>query len=489
MANQSIHLTLFQGFLFYVRYTLDIVYLPTSIPTARPTRSFAPTISVVPSISPSVTPSSLPSTNERIFEDGAIVATDGVSYTFENCDPINHTYYLTVEVYQTDFFDSSEYVSSIRLNGHLVSDYCNPGLDCDPSYYSCFRDLVVTSYIDSGYLTVDVIGTAAVNQCPLGEYALYVRYSLRHVERSFPTSDPTISAPPSSSPSLSYSPTISHMPTVSPGPTILQVSSMESGSDSGLMSQVGALIILGIVCVSSCIIYLSIRLWKHRSLNLCIGYQHILKKLNLSESATKRRKRKGDISGGAKQDRKKDRQSTRKREKSSKKTKARISSPLPRETRSKDNVVELNMDMDMDMEIDLEDGSNACEHTPLKANSCSDGSDSDSDYEGEGTLVRHLSTTVSPIRHAWTVDSLPSEEKRKSPVPYDEKGDSSDEEDSFDYDNVNVQVRLRYGESMPRLDETRMGTTTSSLAHGDTPVFDDIGIEDFDEEPFMGHRL
>jgi hypothetical protein len=84
---------------------------------------------------------------------------------------------------------------------------------------------------------------------------------------------------------------------------------------------------------------------------------------------------------------------------------------------------------------------------------------------------------------------LPTEEKRKSPVPYDEKGDSSDEEDSFDYDDVNVQVRLRYGESMPRLDETRMGTTTSSLAHGDTPVFDDIGIEDFDEEPFMGHRL
>ena len=169
-----------QGFHFFVRYTLDLVLMPTATPSATPSLSLAPTLSLSPSHTPTSMPSSQPTTNERVFEGGAISAPNGVIYTFENCEPQNFTYFLSVEIYQTDFFDSSEYISAITLNQQSISTFCNPGKDCEPSFYPCLEEETVNRFIDpaDGSLTVSVIATGSVNQCPLGEYSLYVRYRL-----------------------------------------------------------------------------------------------------------------------------------------------------------------------------------------------------------------------------------------------------------------------------------------------------------------------
>ena len=429
---------------------------PTGIPSFEPSVSVKPTISISPANWPTSIPSSTPTTNERFFEDGSVLGTDGVTYTFENCDPDNNTYFLSVEVYQTDYFDSSEYVSAIVLNRQTISNYCNPGKDCAGSFYPCIEDEVVTQYIDStGTLKVRVVTTSSVDQCPFQGFALYVRYSLRSIEKALPTAQPSLSLNPSHMPTFTFRPTSSFAPTMSIQPTTAVVASESSDLNELGFTQlevVYALIAIAVVLIFSVV----------------VGNIY---KTHIENSKKNMYKMKRMKMRPASPSTKLDRDKARRHENTAK---AKYPSKAKKKTF---NNVDNDRSRTKVVEFDLEDEGEglASEDTPLKSNSHNDAS--------SPTLPKpsYFDITTSPIRQAWTEDT---EEYGEEPTHayYDEKAGNSEEEDSFDYDedSLNVRVKLKFGSSVSVLQRTSCN---------DTDEFTSIGISDATEEPFMGHRL
>jgi hypothetical protein len=325
----------------------------------------------------------------------------------------------------------------------------------------------VTPYIDTddGSLTVHVVATAAVSQCPFGEYPLFVRFSLRSIEKASPTSQPSISVQPSNFPTSTYSPTTSHVPTMTLQPTVIVASHSTSRNSVMGLNDVSIIILLCAMCVSPFIVYEAFKMFKSRQPRFN-KHHYKLKAMKLRESP----KKKNDISA---------RRVVKTREsKSSKRVKG---ANRKVEGRSRNDV----------MDLDMEEGDAAFEHTPLKGTGNHHREEEDSDLS---PLAQYLNTTVSPIKHAWAAPAEEEEEeqgctndRRSGGTFYDEKGDSSDEDDSFDYDedSLNIQVRLRFGESVSRLKDS----VISGARYESTEEFNCAGISNSDDEPFMGHKL
>ena len=116
------------------------------------------------------------------WEGGTNVATSGVSHTFTGLDTSMHMYFLTVEVFETDFASTTEYVDGIYAGAATLSTSCDPGLDNGGSYHTCIDNQTVTGNVSSGgSLTVLTTATSSVNCCPYNGYVLYVKYRLFEV--------------------------------------------------------------------------------------------------------------------------------------------------------------------------------------------------------------------------------------------------------------------------------------------------------------------
>ena len=146
----------YNGYYLYVKLTLSQT-------------SFIPSPSLVPT-SGAVSP--------RLWEGGTVTPTSGVSYTFSGLDNLHYSYILEVEVYATDFSDSSEYVNGIYSGTTTLSSFCDPGVDNGGYFYTCLTSQDVTGDVSGGSLTVLVTGTSQMNCCAYNGYYLYVRLTL-----------------------------------------------------------------------------------------------------------------------------------------------------------------------------------------------------------------------------------------------------------------------------------------------------------------------
>lgn len=184
---------------------------PSSVPSVSP--SFLPSSSrpsVVPTISqhPTWVPSSIPSASptewrtfspsqavycETIYQ-GSNVPEGGVDLVFTGVNEYNKML-LSVDVYETDFDDSLEYVYLITAGSLILSQYCSPNVACGTSYYSCISNADVTSSTvdpsNGDRLVVSVYATECVNICPYSGYRLFVRATLCSYKPSpYPTPFP-----------------------------------------------------------------------------------------------------------------------------------------------------------------------------------------------------------------------------------------------------------------------------------------------------------
>jgi hypothetical protein len=133
----------------------------------------------------------------QTWDGGSNSPTSGVSYTFTGLSTQQYTYTLTVEVYATDFFSSTEYVNSISAGSTTLSSFCNPGVDSGGYYHTCVTDRDVTSAVSSGSLVIRTTATSEINCCAYSGYYLYVKVTLTPSLRGVtptPTSQPTSSA-------------------------------------------------------------------------------------------------------------------------------------------------------------------------------------------------------------------------------------------------------------------------------------------------------
>jgi len=137
------------------------------------------------------------------WEGGTNSPTSGVSYSFTGLDTSLYSYVLTVEVYETDFDASSEYVDEIVAGSTVLSSNCNPGVQEGGAFYTCVSASDVTADVSGGSLLVNTIGSSEVNCCGYLTYYLYVKYTLipAPISGNIPTSIPTMY--PSIGPNLS----------------------------------------------------------------------------------------------------------------------------------------------------------------------------------------------------------------------------------------------------------------------------------------------
>jgi hypothetical protein len=83
-----------------------------------------------------------------------------------------------VEVFETDFDATSEYVDGISAGSTTLSSNCNPGVESGTNYYTCLSGQDVNADVSSGSLTVLTTATSEVNFGPYNGYYLYVKYTL-----------------------------------------------------------------------------------------------------------------------------------------------------------------------------------------------------------------------------------------------------------------------------------------------------------------------
>ena len=111
------------------------------------------------------------------YEGGTNDAETGVSYTFTELDTDVSAYTLTVQVYNTDFISTNEYVRYIYASSTVLSTHCNPS---GSGFYSCIYEVDVTKDISSdGDLTILTQATWNVNANAHYGYVFYVRYLLQ----------------------------------------------------------------------------------------------------------------------------------------------------------------------------------------------------------------------------------------------------------------------------------------------------------------------
>jgi hypothetical protein len=178
-ATSEVNFGPYNGYYLYVKYTLSVTppgvpsMVPTMVPTMLPT--------VVPTVFPTAVPTALPTVSYTVdeqWEGGTNSATSGVSHSFTGLDTSLYMYYLTVEVFETDFNDVTEYVDGIYAGSTTLSSNCNPGVESGTQYYTCVAGQGVTADVSSGSLTVLTTATSEVNYGPYNGYYLYVKYTL-----------------------------------------------------------------------------------------------------------------------------------------------------------------------------------------------------------------------------------------------------------------------------------------------------------------------
>jgi len=184
-ATVDVNVTPYLGFTLYVQYILTRKARTTSVPTFQPTR--VPPSSLpyaLPSQQPTGVPTTLPSNEPTAYstlrwEGGTNIPSSGVSHTFTGLGPTDYSYALTVEVYETDFAGSAEYVDNIYSGSTTLTSYCNPGLDRGGRFYRCVTKRIVDDDISaSGILTVGAHATGDINAYPYMGYTFYVKYTL-----------------------------------------------------------------------------------------------------------------------------------------------------------------------------------------------------------------------------------------------------------------------------------------------------------------------
>jgi hypothetical protein len=145
------------------------------------------TVTQTPSETPTPVPSSSPTITSQpssaygtvvVWEGGTNSPVDGVSCTFTGLHPSQHTYYLMVQVYTTDFEGLYAYVDGIHAGSMTLSSFCNPGVSDGGVYYTCVLSHDVTGYVSAGSLVVRSTATSDVNCCSYNGYFFYVKYTL-----------------------------------------------------------------------------------------------------------------------------------------------------------------------------------------------------------------------------------------------------------------------------------------------------------------------
>jgi hypothetical protein len=148
-----------------------VTFSTTRAPTLAPTISVAPTVTMAPTISPPLT-----------WEGGTNDVTSGISYSF--APNRNGVYKVHVEVFDTDFLSSYEYVT-VYVNGVEVVAECHAGgVDCGTTFSTCLNDHLVQYTRNGQPISITVTATSSVNICPHLGYYLYVRYSLERMSYS-----------------------------------------------------------------------------------------------------------------------------------------------------------------------------------------------------------------------------------------------------------------------------------------------------------------
>jgi hypothetical protein len=213
----------YNGYVLYVRLTVSNYQVNTVMPTSEP--------SAMPSGEPSSSPSSFPTsptsnpttdtptseptssapTRPEGFDDitcekGSNEPRDGVECIFTGMGGKQYVI-VVVEVWPTDFGADYEYISSIAMNSHTVSTYCNPSEDNGKAYYTCLGGYNAAPDVGrDGQLKVTIRAASnEVDANPHLGYVLYARVTVRGAD------------PPSSAPSLAPQPTAR---TMSPSTTL-----------------------------------------------------------------------------------------------------------------------------------------------------------------------------------------------------------------------------------------------------------------------------
>lgn len=92
---------------------------------------------------------------------------------------------VTVEVMMTDFDDTNEYISSIQVNGNVISSFCNPEKACVDEFFTCVSDYPIMDFLSiTGDLEVLVVASNSVvsDTCtPYQGFSLYTRTSVTSV--------------------------------------------------------------------------------------------------------------------------------------------------------------------------------------------------------------------------------------------------------------------------------------------------------------------
>ena len=79
-----------------------------------------------------------------------------------------------MEVFETDFASTTEYVDGIYAGAATLSTSCDPGIDAGSSYHMCIDNQTVTGDVSSnGTLTILTTATSSVNCCPYNGFYLY----------------------------------------------------------------------------------------------------------------------------------------------------------------------------------------------------------------------------------------------------------------------------------------------------------------------------
>ena len=159
-ATSPVDCCAYNGYYLYVRYTIKYKYPSESIPTPSPAAEW------------------------RLEWEGGTDFPDlyGIEHTFTELNE-GYSYYLTVEVYETDFSSFFSYVSGIFANGAelLESGSCVP-VNCGSLFQDCLFEIDITSHVvwgsSHGYLRVETYGSSVGGACPYLGYSFYARYSV-----------------------------------------------------------------------------------------------------------------------------------------------------------------------------------------------------------------------------------------------------------------------------------------------------------------------
>jgi hypothetical protein len=125
--------------------------------------------------------SAVPTASVEVWEGGRYSIFDSsrsVVHDFTDLDTIVFSYVLTVEVYETNFFSTDEYVNRIVSGYTTLSSFCNPGVDDGGGFYTCVSGHDVSGDVSSGTLTVSSSATSYVDAYPYKGYDFYVKYTL-----------------------------------------------------------------------------------------------------------------------------------------------------------------------------------------------------------------------------------------------------------------------------------------------------------------------